>query len=99
TREHVRWLTDEPVGLDGDELRRRGVATALLAQLETLVENYPGRSFLVHVDGPWGAGKSTLLRFLQETAQQRKANGWMVVSYDAWRQSRVGPPWLTLLQA
>jgi hypothetical protein len=82
-REHVRWLADEPVGLDGDELGRRGVASALLHQLEALVETYPGRSFLVHIDGAWGAGKSTLLRFLQESVGEATARaasrrtGWL----------------------
>ncbi len=102
-REHVRWLADEPVGLDQDELGRRGVASALEQQLEILVRDYPGRSFLVHIDGAWGAGKSTLLRFLRELAERagpgRSPAGWLVVPYDAWRQSKVGPPWLTLLHA
>jgi hypothetical protein len=98
-REHVRWLVDEPVGLDGDELGRRAVATALHQQLRELVRDFPGRSFLVHIDGAWGAGKSTLLRLLRESVQRSAEEHWLIVSYDAWRQSRVGPPWLTLLQA
>jgi hypothetical protein len=103
-REHVRWLADEPVGLDGDELGRRGVANALEQQLRALVQDFPGRSFLVHVDGAWGSGKSTLLRFLREsvdrsTGSNNGSDRWLVITYDAWRQSRVGPPWLTLLQA
>jgi len=99
-REHVRWLVDDPVGLDGDELGRRGVASALEDQLRTIVRDFSGRSFLVHIDGPWGAGKSTLLRFLHESVDRCAGpDKWLVVSYDSWRQSRVGPPWLTLLQA
>src|SRR5215475_4180682 len=102
-REHVRWLADEPVGLDQDELGRRGVAVALEQQLRTLVRDFPGRSFLVHIDGAWGASKSTLLRFLRDTVDSPESGGaadrWLVVNYDAWRQSRAGPPWLTLLQA
>jgi hypothetical protein len=94
-REQVRWLADEPVGIAADELGRVGVADALYKQLTELILDYPGRSFLVHVDGAWGAGKSTLLGFLAE----RSAGGWRVVPYDAWRQSRVGPPWLTVLHA
>ncbi|MFG1944379.1 P-loop NTPase fold protein [Nonomuraea sp. NPDC048826] len=97
-REHVRWLTDEPVGTEHDELRRHGVATALEEQLRSVLEDFPGRSFLVHLDGPWGAGKSTLLRFLRESVAA-KPDPWLIVEYDAWRQSRGGPPWLTLLQA
>ena len=99
-REHVRWLFDDPVGLDGDELGRRGVASALEDQLRAIVRDFSGRSFLVHIDGPWGAGKSTLLRFLHESVDRYTGpDRWLVVSYDSWRQSRVGPPWLTLLQA
>lgn len=99
TREHVRWLVDEPVGLDGDALGRRAVAVALHKQLRELIRDFPGRSFLAHIDGAWGAGKSTLLRCLRESVQRSTEDRWLVVSYDAWRQSRVGPPWLTLLQA
>lgn len=68
-----------------------------------------GRSFLVHINGTWGAGKSTLLRFLRELVDppskpaapkdDDELDRWLVISYDAWRQSRAGPPWLTLLSA
>jgi hypothetical protein len=103
-REHVDWLDDEPVGLDADTLGRRGVAVTLESQLRKAVEKHHVRSFLVHVDGAWGAGKSSLLRFLRELMSEPTGSGagkdlWLCVDYDAWRQSRVGPPWLTLLQA
>jgi hypothetical protein len=108
-REHVRLLVDETVGLDEDELGRRAIAEVLKDQLSRLLTDYPGRSFLVHVDGAWGAGKSTILRFLDESIERShggKGNSggtsigdWLVVTYDAWRQARVGPPWLTVLQA
>lgn len=93
-REHVAWLDDDPVDIDADELGRQGVATALEDQLRTLVTDYPQRSFLVHIDGPWGAGKSTLMRFVQECVIRRsnESGAWLVVSYDAWRQSKAGPP-------
>jgi tetratricopeptide (TPR) repeat protein len=100
-REHVSWLDDDPVDIKADELGRQGVARALEDQLRTLVKDYPRRSFLVHIDGPWGAGKSTLMRFVQErVVDTSNASGtWLVVSYDAWRQAKAGPPWLTLLEA
>jgi hypothetical protein len=103
-RQHVRWLPDEPVGIDRDSLGRRGVAVALESQLREVVAGSSGESFLVLVDGAWGAGKSTLLRFLDElVADPSRQDGggrrWVSADYDAWRQSRVGPPWLTLLQA
>jgi hypothetical protein len=99
-REHVSWLDDDPVHITADELGRHGVATALEAQLPTLVADHPRRSFLIHIDGPWGAGKSTLMRFVQErVAGTRDGPGtWLVVSYNAWRQSKAGPPSLTLLE-
>jgi KAP family P-loop domain len=107
-REHVRLLVDETVGLDEDELGRRAIAEVLKDQLSRLLADFPGRSFLVHVDGAWGAGKSTILRFLHESIERSHGEGssgatstgdWLVVTYDAWRQARVGPPWLTVLQA
>src|SRR5262249_50239185 len=54
-------------------------------------------SFLIHVDGPWGSGKSTLLDFLAGELGKQEDDPWLVVRYDAWRQTRVGPPWWTLL--
>jgi KAP family P-loop domain len=108
-REHVRWVIDDPVDLSNDQLGRAAVAHALELQLVELVKIEDGRSFLVHIDGAWGAGKSTLLRFLRELVDPprkpaspggRRSHGrWLVISYDAWRQSRAGPPWLTLLSA
>ncbi|WP_431241092.1 P-loop NTPase fold protein (plasmid) [Mycolicibacterium aichiense] len=104
-REHVSWLDDEPVNEDADELGRLSVAKALEHQLRALVgegpaDDGPQRSFLVHVDGPWGAGKSTLMRFVQDQLEGgAESDVWLVVNYDAWRQSRSGPPWLTLLEA
>ncbi|MFC4118571.1 P-loop NTPase fold protein [Nonomuraea zeae] len=97
-RKHVRLLVDDTVGTDGDELGRIGVARALQTQLRSLVQELPGRSFLVHIDGAWGTGKSTLLRFLRELDAEDD-DPWLVVEYDAWRQTRGGPPWLSLLQA
>ena len=112
-RQHVRFVPDYPVELTDDELGRRGVATALTNQLQTLVDQQPGRSFLVHIDGPWGAGKSTLLGFVREevnrpekataslpgTRAAARGNPWLVVPFDAWRQSKAGQPWLTLMHA
>ena len=46
------------------------------------------------MDGPWGSGKSTLLQFI---GKDLTTQGWLVVNFDAWRQSRVGPPWWSLL--
>jgi hypothetical protein len=42
-----------------------------------------------------GAGKSSLLNFLD----QRLASEFTVIRFDAWRQSRIAPPWWALLSA
>jgi hypothetical protein len=49
----------------------------------------------MHIDGAWGTGKSSLLNFLEE----RLADEFNVVRFDAWRQSRISPPWWALLTA
>jgi hypothetical protein len=93
-REDVALRPDEPVTASADLLGRQLIARSLAEHLEAFDQQHRGRSFLVHVDGRWGAGKSTLLAFLVEEAKQRD---WCVVDFDAWRQSRAGPPWLMLL--
>lgn len=102
-RTYVPWSTDEAIGVDHDVLSRVPVARALATQLAALHRRFPGGSFLVHIDGPWGAGKSTLLRFLREIIDDGDGDDgpepWLVVSFDAWRQSRSEPAWLMLLQA
>jgi len=55
----------------------------------------PRVSFLTHVDGNWGAGKSSLLNFLDDKLKDT----FLVVRFNAWQQSRIGPPWWTLLTA
>jgi hypothetical protein len=87
----VEWLTDAPA--EEDLLRRRPLARALARRLERIREGEPGRSFLIHVDGAWGTGKSTILSYLGEELTDR----WLVVDFNAWRHSRVGPPWWALL--
>ena len=90
----VEWLSDAPA--DEDLLRRRPLARALARRLERIRAGEPGRSFLIHVDGAWGTGKSTILGYLGE---ELKRDGWLVVDFNAWRRSRVGPPWWALLVA
>jgi hypothetical protein len=92
-REQVEWVSDSPA--DDDLLRRRPLARALATRMRRLREDEPRTSFLIHVDGPWGAGKSTLLNFLRADLKR----DWLVVEFDAWRQSNVGPAWWALLAA
>jgi hypothetical protein len=89
----VDWLADAPG--DADLLQRKPLASALGHRLVRISEQ-DRSAFLVHLDGAWGTGKSTLLRFLR--AELERA-GWLVVDFDAWRQSRIGPPWWALLVA
>lgn len=92
-RENVDWEPDEPTS--DDKLGRRLVAKELARQLAAFDDQHPGRSFMFLIDGRWGAGKSTLVRFLREEAEQE--HGFRVSEFDAWRQSRSGPPWLLLM--
>ena len=90
-REQVEWVSDSPASRD--LLGREALARALATRLRRLCEDEPRTSFLVHVDGRWGTGKSTMLNFLRGELEQ----GWLVVEFDAWRQSSVGPAWWALL--
>lgn len=80
---------------DDDRLRRHPLAEALAVRLERRHEEGREASFLVHLDGPWGSGKTTVLNFVADELGE----GWTIVRYNAWRQTRVGPPWWTLLTA
>src|SRR5215216_540237 len=92
-REQVEWVSDSPALRD--LLRRQPLARALATRLRRLHEDEPHTSFLVHNDGQWGAGKSTLLNFLRADLEE----DWLIVGFDAWRQSSIGPAWWTLLAA
>ena len=92
-RDQVEWLSDAPA--DQDFLRRRPLAQALATRLRRIHAEEPNTSFLIHIDGSWGTGKSTLLNFLRRELEL----DWATVDFDAWRQSRIGPPWWSLLAA
>lgn len=92
----LRWIHDDPAKRDA--LQREGIALGVATQVRRMVVEEPGKSFLVHVDGPWGSGKTTLLGFLEKRLRTSDEEGgpWVVATFDAWRQSKVGPPWLAL---
>jgi hypothetical protein len=105
-RDQVEWITDAPAV--EDTLGRRPLARALAERFRRIRNEDPRTSFLIHIDGRWGSGKSTLLEFLGDELGGRRAkpgdkraqprsSDWLVVRFDAWRQSRVGPPWWSLL--
>jgi hypothetical protein len=89
----VDWATDAPA--NKDQLNRASLADVLADRLREVRRDDPATSFLMHIDGPWGTGKSSLLNFLDE----RLADEFTIVRFDAWRQSRIMPPWWALLSA
>jgi hypothetical protein len=92
----VELLDDVPGETRGDDrLRRSPLAGALAVRLERRHEEGRERSFLVHLDGAWGSGKTTVLNFVADSL----GPDWTIVRYNAWRQSRIGPHWWTLLTA
>jgi WD40 repeat protein len=94
----AEWLSDRPTS--SDSFGRKRLAAALARRLERINAEEDGGSFLLHVDGPWGVGKSSLLGLLEDDLMEGERAGrgeWLVVHFDAWRQSRVGPPWWALL--
>lgn len=99
-RQDVPWTPDDPRSR-ADDLGRRLVARSLAEQLTSFDDDHRGYSFALLIDGRWGAGKSTLLRLLVDELEQARAKRQLkpacIVSFDAWRQSRAGPPWLRLM--
>ncbi len=93
-RERTTLVPDEATSID--RLGRVAVAEAIGYQLSELAAEHAESRFLIHLDGSWGAGKSSIMQLLEKEV---RSQGWIVVKYDAWRQSKAGPPWLTLLQA
>jgi hypothetical protein len=89
----VDWATDAPARQD--HLNRASLADVLAGRLREVRRDDPSTSFLMHVDGPWGTGKSSLLNFLDD----RLKSEFTIVRFDAWRQSRISPPWWALLTA
>jgi WD40 repeat protein len=95
----VDWQPDSPAqGVEADELGRRQLAVALAKRLQHIATGAETteESFLLHIDGPWGVGKSTILGLLEKQLCEEN-DDWLIVRFDAWRQSRVGPPWWALL--
>jgi hypothetical protein len=87
----VDWQSDTPAR--ADLLGRHHLARTLAKRLARMSQENPDDSFMLHLDGPWGAGKSTLLGFIEKDL----GKDWLIVEFDAWRQSRIGPPWWALL--
>ncbi|WP_340687856.1 FxSxx-COOH system tetratricopeptide repeat protein [Amycolatopsis coloradensis] len=88
----VEWSTDTPAQVD--LLKRDALAAVLVRRLDETRAREPRSSLLIHLDGAWGSGKSTLLNFL---GRRLTEGGYLVVRHDAWQQSRLSPPWWSLL--
>jgi KAP family P-loop domain len=125
TEQSVPIHTDNPATVD--TLQREGLARVLAKRIRDMRsleestaqrlkdEDFPrGRSFLVHLDGPWGAGKTSLLNFLTRELEpgeriplmpffgRRPAAGeahWIVVQFNAWQHQRIVPPWWWLMSS
>jgi hypothetical protein len=108
--ETVPTHTDNPALRD--ELNREGVARILARRLrdtyasdQMLADGAPdgqsgsGRSFLVHVQGPWGVGKTSLLNFLRDELHRAGPGErpWIVITFNAWQHQRLAPPWWWLM--
>ncbi|MFG3600195.1 caspase, EACC1-associated type [Micromonospora chersina] len=95
----IPWVSDTPGAQD--HLNRGPLALFLATRLAEFAEQEPDRAFLVHLDGAWGAGKSTLLDYLRAELEgltdRQKRKVFQVVQFDAWRHSRLSPPWWSLL--
>ncbi len=62
-------------------------------------EKEGGRSFALHIHGPWGSGKTSVLNFMREQLQSGElGDAWVVVDFNAWRQQRIKPPWWSLIR-
>lgn len=88
----VNWSTDSPANID--LLKRDALAEVLAVRIQETRAREPRTSLLVHLDGAWGSGKSTLLNLLD---RRLTAAGFLVVRFDAWKHSRLSPPWWALL--
>lgn len=91
-------LSDNPATID--TLGRQPLATALATRLVRLqgeeAQSASPAAVMVHLHGAWGSGKSSMVRILT-TALAAQEPEWLVVDFNAWRNSRVKPPWWNML--
>lgn len=104
-------LSDVPT--KEDSLSRKALAKYLVKRLRHIynrdIDKGKYGSFFMHIDGEWGSGKSTLLRFMEDELQQEVAASaeidpqqksqreWIVVTFNAWENQRLDPPWWFLM--
>ena len=98
--DQIDIVHDEPATrAEEDRLNRYALAQLVAAYIRRFRDTEPRTSFLLHIDGPWGSGKSTLLRFLERQLRSDHDPAWVVVSLDAWRESKLNSPAFSLLGA
>lgn len=97
-----RWRTDAPAAIDtaevNDELNREVLAAHLDVLVARIVAEEPSGTAVLLLDGRWGAGKTTVLNLLIRRWKAASVPP-VVVAYDAWRESAVGPEWWSLATA
>ena len=106
--ERVSTQSDNPATID--ELGRRPFAEVVGARIEEVMNSQVSKShsadsqlgaFMVHIHGPWASGKTSVLNFLREYLKDKnrpRANRWVVIEFNAWRNQRIRPPWWTLIK-
>lgn len=91
-----------------DTLSRKPLATYLANRLRFVYNRdiQTNGAFFMQIDGAWGSGKSTLLGFLERELEKAKNpektkadRDWLVVSFNAWENQRLDPPWWFLMNA
>jgi KAP family P-loop domain len=91
-----------------DTLSRKPLATYLANRLRFVYNRdiQTNGAFFMQIDGAWGSGKSTLLGFLEKELEKGKNpqstksdRDWLVVSFNAWENQRLDPPWWFLMNA
>jgi hypothetical protein len=103
-QDRYRTQADDPAMVDALE---RGPFAAVLAARIVEIRNSErtddpegDRAFMVHLHGPWGSGKSSILNLLrQELEQPNEGHPSLVVTFNAWKQQRMRPPWWALMNA
>lgn len=93
-------LSDNPSG--DDLLGRRPLVQALAIRLARLQAEEAASpepaAVMVHLHGAWGSGKSSMVKLLRHELEYAD-RPWLVVEFNAWRNTRAKPPWWNMLLA
>ncbi len=86
-----------------DLLGRRRLAGHLAGVITQIVGPGGGSDrAVISIEGRWGSGKSVLARLLEQHLAEAPSGGVgrpIVVHFDAWRESNLGPEWWSLTSA